>query len=212
MNRLLIIGAGGFGREVLAWARAHSDYGRRWVIGGFLDDTTAALEPYNLGLTVVATLRNYEPNPTDMFVCAIGTPADRALAYQTISARGGRFICLVHPSAIISDRAKLGDGIVVCPFALVSADAEVQEGSAIYYHSSVDHDAVVGPFCQVSAHCDITGGARLGRQVFMGSHAAILPGVSVGDFTVVGAGAVVVDDLPANVTAVGVPARVIKHA
>jgi len=211
MNRLMIIGAGGFGREVLAWARSHTDYGRRWVIGGFLDDNTQAVESFNLGIPVISCPSGYEPKPKDLFICAIGSPRERQEAHKTIAARGGHFICLVHPTAIVSERARLATGIVVCPFALISADAELHEGSVIYYHSTVDHDAVVGSFSQVSAHCDITGGATLGTRVFMGSHASVLPGVRVGDGAVIGAGAVVVDDVPPNITVVGVPARPIRN-
>jgi sugar O-acyltransferase (sialic acid O-acetyltransferase NeuD family) len=204
MNHLIIIGAGGFGREVLAWSTAGPT---RWQFKGFLDDNSEALAGRMPRIPILGSIDSYEPAVDDVFLCAVGRPALRRSISEKIKARGGRFATLVHPTALVADRATVAEGAIVCPFALVSVDARVEEGAVIYYHSSVDHDAVIGQCCQVSAHCDITGAAVLGAEVFMGSHASILPGVRVGDRAVVGAGAVVVSDVRPGTTVVGVPAR-----
>jgi len=204
MKRILILGAGGFGREVLAWARVALSGDR---IGGFLDDNPRAGEDPRLRAPLVGSISTYEPLPDDVFICAVGSPRMRCLLSGMIKERGGRFITLVHPAAIVAEGARLAEGVIVCPQAIVSVDAQVGEGTAIYYHSSIDHDAEVGPWCQISAHCDVTGAARLGAGVFMGSHATILPGVSVGDGTIIGAGAVVTCDVAPGAMVVGVPAR-----
>lgn len=203
MKRVLIIGAGGFGREVLAWARAAFDC-REY---GFLDDNPQAAEDKRLRAPVVATLKAYEPRADDAFLCAVGNPMLRRSMSRTIKERGGRFQTLIHPTALVAEGAAIGEGVLVCPFALVSVDARIGEGAAVYYHSSVDHDAVVGPWTQISAHCDITGGAVLGEAVFMGSHATVLPRVKVGDGAIIGAGAVVNRDVAAGTKVMGVPAR-----
>jgi sugar O-acyltransferase (sialic acid O-acetyltransferase NeuD family) len=204
MKRILILGAGGFGREVLAWARTTFDCAEF----GFLDDNPLAAQDRRLRAPVVATLQAYQPRPDDLFLCAVGNPAYRRAMSQTIQQRGGRFGTLVHPTAIVAEGAELGEGAIICPFVLVSADARVEQGAAVYYHSSVDHDAVIGAWSQVSAHCDITGGAVLGPAVFMGSHASVLPRVKVGEGAVIGAGAIVTRDVPAGVKMIGIPARV----
>ena len=204
MQKLVIIGAGGFGREILAWAGASSD---AWTIKGFLDDNLAIRNDPRLRAPVLGRIEDYAPEPDDVYLCAIGAPAMRRATTGTIKGRGGRFVRLVHPSAVVADGAQLGEGVIVCPLALVSADARIEEGAVVYYHSSVDHDVVVGPFSQISGHCDIMGGATLGAGVFLGSHAAILPRVKVGDRAIVGAGAVVTSDVPDDTTVVGMPAR-----
>ncbi len=207
MRNLIIVGAGGFGREILAWARDSADAGRHWRVRGFLDDNDRALWNRDVGVPVLDRIADYEPRKNEVFVCAIGQPKLRRQVFEQLVRRGAEFATLVHPTAVVAERAKLGAGVIVCPFALVSVDARVGVGAAIYYHSSVDHDAVVGEYSQISAHCDITGGARVGKEVFMGSHASVLPGVNVGDRAVIGAGAVVTKDVLPGVTVTGVPAR-----
>ncbi len=203
MPRLLIIGAGGFGREIWAWAQAALNCQKI----GFLDDNPQAAADKRLRAPVVATVQAYEPQPDDRFICAVGNPRMRRSLSTMIKARGGRFQTLVHPTALVAEGAILEEGVLLCPFALVSVDARVGEGAAVYYHSSVDHDAVVGPWTQVSAHCDITGGVVIGPAVFLGSHAAVLPGVRIGEGAVIGAGAIVTRDVAAHATVTGVPAR-----
>lgn len=203
MKRILILGASGFGREVLAWARATFDCHDY----GFLDDNPLAVQDKRLRAPVIATVQAYEPQPGDAFLCAVGNTGLRRTLSLTIKERGGRFATLVHPTAIVAEGATLDEGVLVCPYVVISVDARVGEGAAVYYHSSIDHDAVVGRWAQISAHCDVTGGAVLGDVVFMGSHASVLPRVKVGDGAVVGAGAVVNRDVPAGAKVIGVPAR-----
>jgi sugar O-acyltransferase (sialic acid O-acetyltransferase NeuD family) len=176
-------------------------------VKGFLDDNSAAASDRRLRAPLLGSIAAYVPQPGDLFVCAIGTPALRRSVSEKIKARGGRFTTLVHPTAIIAPGAELGEGTIICPLALVSVDTRLGEGVVVYYHSSVDHDVTVGPWSQISGHCDVAGGATLGTSVFLGSHAAILPRVRVGDGATVGAGAVVTRDVPAGVTVVGVPAK-----
>jgi sugar O-acyltransferase (sialic acid O-acetyltransferase NeuD family) len=208
---VVIIGAGGFGREVAAWVLAAARAGTPWELAGFLDDNPDALRGLPVEAGVLGGTAGYEPRPDDRLVCAIGLPALRRRMHELFLARGARFATVVHPTALVADRAVLGAGVVICPYAIVSVDARVEDGAAVYYHSSVDHDAVVGRYCQVSAHCDVTGAAVLEDEVFLGSHAAILPGIRVGRGAVVGAGAVVREDVPPGVTVVGIPARVVSR-
>jgi sugar O-acyltransferase (sialic acid O-acetyltransferase NeuD family) len=203
MEKLVIIGAGGFGREILAWAKASSD---AWTIKGFLDDNAGIVSDLRLRAPVLGRIDDYAPESNDVFICAIGSPAARRAATEKIKKRGGRFVRLIHPTAVVADGAQLGEGVIVCPLSLVSVDSRLGDGAVVYYHSSVDHDVVVGSFTQISGHCDIMGCALIGADVFLGSHAAIFPQVKIGDRVVVGAGSVVRNDVPDGTTVVGVPA------
>lgn len=211
MRDLIIVGAGGFGREVYCWARDANEQGRTWRVSGFLDDNPDALSRYRMDIGVLGSLATYQMKPQDLFVCAIGKPADRRRVCEYLRRSECTMATIIHPTAIIAPGSQVDSGAIICPFALISAHAHVGADSAVYYHTSIDHDARVGMFCQISAHCDITGAARLGDEVFLGSHATVLPGVSVGDRAVVGAGAVVRHDVETGTTVVGIPAHRVRR-
>jgi len=204
MKQLVIVGAGGFGREVLAWCRVAL---AEFTVRGFVDDNPAVASNGLLRAPYLGSFETYEPRRDDAFICAIGRPAVRLRIAAAVAAKGGRFATLVHPAAIVAEGAWLEEGAIICPFALVSVDARVGAGAVVYYHSSVDHDVVVGPATQISGHCDIAGGATLGTGVFLGSHACVLPRIQVGDHAIVGAGAVVTRPVASGTTVAGVPAR-----
>ena len=204
---LVVLGAGGLGREVRSWARAAG-----WCVRGFLDDNPSIESKQQLPAPVLGKICDYCPGKDGIFVGAIGTPGTRRAAVESLVSRGGRLATIVHPSAIVAESACIAEGVVIGPFALISENTRIGKGAVIYYHSSVDHDTRIGPWSQISAHCDVTGGAEIGSEVFVGSHASILPGVRVGNHAVIGAGTVVTSDIPAGATAYGVPARIRKSS
>ncbi len=209
MKRLFIVGAGGFGREVLAWASAIAPMQQDWEISGFLDSNPAALAGMRPDVQILGDPLDYQFGDADRFVCAIGDPDTRMRLCLQLQERGATFVNLIHPTAIVGPGCLLGRGVILCPYSVLSCDVSVGDYVAFNVHSGAGHDAVIGDGCTISAHCDITGHVRLGRRVFVGSHASILPGVTVGDHSVIGAGSVVLRDVKVGSTVMGVPARVI---
>jgi len=207
MKQLIIIGAGGFGREVLAWARQSLGNGEEWQVKGFLDDNAEAMAGLNVPAPFLGRIEDHQPTPDEVFVCAIGTPGIRRSCFERIEQRGGRFITLIHRTAIIGDEVKLGAGVILCPYAVVSGYNVLGKGVVVNMHSTVDHDACVGDWTQINCHCDLTGGVQVGAEVWFSSHVALSPGVRIGDRAYLGIGSIILRDVEADTKVFGVPAR-----
>jgi sugar O-acyltransferase (sialic acid O-acetyltransferase NeuD family) len=203
-NPLVIIGAGGFGREVLAWAR-HAEPGRK--IKGFIDDNLSALNGFTKNLSVVDRAIDYLPDPLDVLVCAVAEVELKRRWVNRMINRGGAFARLIHPTVILGENVQLGTGVILCHHTVVSSDARIGDYVSVDLHSTVAHDAVIGRWSRINRHVDIMEGAVLGEGVTVGSHACIMFGVKIGDGAVVGPGAVVAESVAAGATVQGPLAR-----
>jgi sugar O-acyltransferase (sialic acid O-acetyltransferase NeuD family) len=212
-HRLVIVGAGDFGREVLWAANEISKRRRTWTALAFLDDrpeAAAALQQLGITVPVLGTTHDYVPKPRDRLLCAIGDPTAKLAVCERLVARGAQFTNLVHPSAVIGARSTVGIGVILCRLVTITVDVTIGNFVTINLHSSVAHNAVIEDGCTLSDHCDVTGHARLGRGVFLGSHGSVLPHVEIGAFATVGAGSVAFRTVNPGETVMGVPARLFR--
>lgn len=207
LPRLVVIGAGGFGREVWAWATQSVQFEREWTLKGFIDDNLNALRDKPSPGKILDTLKDYAPAAEDVFVCALGVPASKKKCTELIAARGGRFTQLHHRTAVLGNEVTSGDGVILCPFSVVSANNRLGRGVVLNLHATVDHDAEVGDWTQINCHCDLTASVKVGQEVFFGSSCSVIPNVSIGDRAYIGAGSVVLRNVAADTKVVGVPAR-----
>jgi sugar O-acyltransferase (sialic acid O-acetyltransferase NeuD family) len=208
MKKLLIVGAGGFGRELYAWASQHPDHGRAWTLAGFLDDNASALAAFG-DFAPVRPLARHRPAPDEVFLCGLGLPPQKERLLAPLLATGASFLTFIHPRALVGQRVRLGAGVVLCPGAIVSADVDLGDFVMVNLHATVGHDASIGAWSTLSAHCDVTGRVQVADRVFMGSRVSIIPGRRVGSRAILGAGAVVITDVPSDATMVGNPAKVV---
>lgn len=212
MKQLVIIGAGGFGREVAEWARNCTAYRREWEVAGFLDDNPLALERFpEIGLSVLGGTADYQPRPNEVFLIALGKPSLRRAMRERFTGRGARFTRLIHESCVVGSRVQLEPGVILCPRVVLTCDLVVGANCALNVSTAMGHDARMGEDCQISSFCDITGYVQIGSGVLMGSRASVIPGRKVGDGAIVGAGSVVVADVPPGVTVFGNPARILTR-
>ena len=208
MKNLIIIGVGGFAREVYHHAQKSIGFGVEWRIKGFLDgDKKLAAEEYELlPEKVLGDVDNYKICAEDIFTCAVGTPHARKILAEKILARGGEFINLISNLAYVMPTVKLGRGVIVAPFVNIGDHAELEDFVAANDLTIIGHDAHIGKFSCVMPHANVAGKCQIGAEVFIGSGAIILPKAKVGDGATVGAGSVVLKKVKAGAKVFGNPA------
>lgn len=210
MKRVIIVGAGGFGREVLGWftdwRNAQAFRQEEFGFAGFLDRNAEALTGSGLDAPILGDPGTYQPQPDEVFVCGLGLPRPRMLCCRGLQARGADFLTVIHPSAMVGARSSFGVGCILCPYVVVTCDVQVGDFAVLNLHATVGHDARLGHGVTLSDHADVTGHVVLGDEVFLASHASVIPGVHVPDRVLVGAGSVVVRASESDVTMFGVPA------
>lgn len=204
---IVIVGAGGFGREVLQYVRDAFAGDSGYRIKGFLDDQPPDLAAFGLSLPVLGNTREYQPVEAERFVIAVGDPRVRAALSERLAGLGARFLSVVHPRSYVAPSASVGEGCIVAPFATIGAHAAIGDHTVLTYYASVGHDARVGRWCALSPHSVTNGMTTIGDRVFLGAHAVVNPLQRVADDAKVAAGAVVYRPVPASTLASGNPAK-----
>lgn len=208
MRRLLIVGAGGFGRETLDWLQELPTSARDWDhVAGFLDGNQKALDGIDCTHSVIATPEDYQPRANDRFICTVGASRRRLQICATLSDKGAIFTTIIQPGAVISSRAKIGVGCIIGAGASTSSNVIVGDHSYLLANVVVAHDCIIGRGCNVSPGAVLSGGCTLGDGVMIGINASLLPGARVGDHATVGAGSVVLRSVKSGATVMGVPAK-----
>ena len=207
VDRILIVGAGGFGREVLQWARDAWPE-RASLIAGFLSAEKDRLNGHDGCPEIIASPEEFVSEPGDALLLAIGIPAARRRVAALLQSRGATFLTLIHPTAIVAPTAEIGAGSILCPYAIVSDSAQLGSFVLVNYHASLGHDASAGDYAVLSPYATLGGNAHIAEDVFMGMHASIGPGKRIGARSKVSANSCALVDAPADSIIYGVPGRV----
>lgn len=199
MKRIAIIGAGGNARELADMLRHLPEF----EFVGFLTNMHGRYDSPVLG-----DFDWPENHSLDAFAMGIGDPVSKYRVGCELAARYPHieWPVIVHPSAYVGSTVKLDRGVVVCVRAIATTDIEIGAFTQLNYGCTIGHEAHIGPACLINPGANISGGVELGRSVMVGTGSQILQYVKIGDEARIGAGAVVTRDVPAAMTAVGVPA------
>ena len=119
MDKIYIVGAGGFGRELLQWIRDINSVKPTWEIGGFLDNRLDALEGIECDYSVVGRNSDWIPREGEVFAMAIATPKDKELRVKELKEKGAYFPPIIHPTATVTPFSHYGEGLIMFPYAKI---------------------------------------------------------------------------------------------
>ena len=207
----MIVGTGGMGRDLHALLRDLVAATPGLEVLGFLDDDAGKHGGLVHGLPVLGDISWVAANPAVEVAVGIGSPAGKRTVVERLRAAGARFPSLVHPSAVIGGEVELGQGTIVSAGCVLTTDIRVGDFVTINTLCSLAHDDSVEAYATLAPGVHLAGNVHVGEGADIGTGAVTVQGVEIGEWSIVGAGTVVVRDVPANVTAVGSPARVVKR-
>jgi sugar O-acyltransferase (sialic acid O-acetyltransferase NeuD family) len=212
---LMVVGAGGFGRETVEAIRALTARGAAWRLRGYVDDDPALAGTLIDGTPVLGTITELKSLPDACVVVCTGRPdnyASRPRIVAALAFPAYRYATIIHPTVAVSVSSRVGPGSVLLAHTVLTAAVDVGSHVAVMPHVTLTHDDVVEDYATLASGVRLGGGVRIGRGAYVGAGALVREGRTVGSGALVGMGAVVTTDIPSRQVWAGVPARYLRAA
>ena len=210
MKNIVIIGAGGVGREVSLIIQQINELEQTWNLLGFIDDNTDNWGKVINGNSVIGGIDSLEFLSNDTYiVIAIANYKVKKNIVNKINNKF-KFATIVHPKVWIHDYMTVGEGTIIYEGAILTANIEIGNHVIISPKCGVGHDSIIKDYVSLLWNVNVSGNDLIEEGVMMGSGSTVIQGKKIGKGSIIGAGAVVVNDIESFSTAVGVPAKVIK--
>lgn len=211
MYDIVILGAGGMGRETFEVVEDTFGNDSNYRVKGFLSDVPNMLDDFTGYPPLIGTIKDYEIQPNDRFILAIGDVAGRRQIAESILQRGGEFINLIHPAAHIFRSAKIGRGVIIFPCAYVGADAKIGDFCLMNAHSLAGHDTILGNFSEMAPYSILGGGTVTGEECFFCMHAVTAPKTKLGNRVIISQGSTNKENPADDSFVEGVPGETFKR-
>lgn len=210
MKDIVIIGAGGFGKEV-AWLIEEINLeGKRWNLLGFIDDTLELQNKVINGYRVLGTIEEYKNMSEEIYaIIGIGSGETRKKIAERLSNK--KFATLIHPNVKISKFSTVGIGSIIFSGGIVSVDSELGEHCVMNFNSIIGHDCKIGNFVTILTDVKISGNVKIEENVTIGTGASLIQNIKIGKNSMIGIGTAVIQNIKENCTALGVPAKIYKN-
>jgi sugar O-acyltransferase (sialic acid O-acetyltransferase NeuD family) len=213
-GQLVVVGAGGFGRETVEAVRAMNDGGASWQLMGYLDDNPLLQAKQIDGIPVLGGITEAKNLPDASFVVCTGRPdnyASRPVIVDRLGLPADRYATIVHPAATVSSSSRVGPGSVLLANVVLTAAVIIGSHVAVMPHVTITHDDIVEDFATIASGVCLGGHVRIGQGAYLGAGALVREGRAVGKRAMVGMGSVVLTDVPEEQVWIGVPARYLRN-
>lgn len=208
--RVLILGAGDHAQVVADTLLQSLRSGRDIELIGYLDDDPSLTGQKRLGLPVLGSIARRVEFEHDAVVVGIGQNCIRARIFQELEQDNEQFVNAIHPAAVLAPDVQLGAGVMVMAGVVVNTGSVIGDNVILNTSCSVDHHGHIGRHAHLAPGVHLGGRVTVGEGTLLGVGAAVSPGRRIGDWSIIGAGSCVIADIPGRVTAVGVPARLVR--
>jgi len=210
MSKILIIGAGGHARVLISSLKA-----LQLEIIGILDSAPNMLGQPIAGIPSIGNddkISDYPPDSIELVngIGSVSSTEKRKVIYDKFKKLGYSFANVIHPSAIIMDDVRLGEGVQIMAGAIVQTGCVIGDNAIVNTGAILDHNCVIGDHTHVAPGVVLSGDVQIGAMAHIGTAATIIQGIKIGPAAIIGAGAVVIKDIPSNVKVAGVPAKIIE--
>ncbi len=204
MSVLGIYGSGGAGRTFYDVASLTNE----WEEIVYIDDTVEEGLYRGVLRMPYAVFKQRYPKENSKVIIAMGEPFYKKQIYEKVKTDGYSLGNIIHPSAYVSNRAVIGEGVFLHCGVCIGPDAVISDNVTFEQYATAAHDTKVGMHSQISAYVMIAGYSEIGSETYIGLHVPVKDKVKIGNHVVVSMGAVVMKDVPDLVTVFGNPARI----
>lgn len=214
---LVILGAAGFGMEVL-WVASRmsiSPVFPGWQVIGFVDDDEKLQGTVISGVPVLGTVSEFLKRYAGQklhFHCAMGHNQNRQRLAELYESYGFMPATLIDPTAAVSPQSEIGPGCYIAPQVCVAPEAKIGRHVLVNVGASVGHHCVMEDYAQACPGARLNGHCVVERLAFLGSNATLQPGKRVGEGATVGASSFVLRNVKPYSLVIGVPARSMQYA
>lgn len=209
MKDLIIVGAGSSAREYLQFIKDINKVTPTYNVKGFIADTGVDIKLFTNGeYDILGTIVDWKPKENEEYVCSISDPIGKRKVVNMLRERGAVFANLIHPTAIINDYTKIGNGLIMYPHSTIGVNCNI--GNFVTVSGEIAHDNVIGDFVTLSGGATLSGHVTADEAAFFGAKSIVAPDIKVGKEAFVCIGSVVIRNVRAGTKVLGNPAKRIE--